>query len=528
MAPHQGRRHVRRRPQGTRGRCQRGFDRYYGLLDAFTNLHHPHRLVEDNHTVEVDQYPDGYYLTDDLTDRAHRLDRARPRRRTRASRSSATSPTVAVHAPLHAQGRRTSRATAAATTPGWDALRRAALRPPAWSSGCSPPGTELPPRNAEAGRRRAAVGRASTPADQALYARYMEVFAAMVDSVDQSGRPPPRRRSTSSASSTTRSSCSCPTTARRGRARRAARRPTSAPSCRKNVKDLEDRDVRPRPHRPGSAGPQTLVHYPRGWAMASNTPFRLYKINTHAGGHSVPFLLSLAPWRPTPPAGHGATSGRYVTDVLPTLLRAVRRRAARRGATASRCSRSTGTSLVPVLADPAARHDRGTAVPRDGRPPRLLRRRTGRSSPATSRSPRSATTSGSSTTSPSDRTELRDLAAEHPERVAELAAGWEAAARANQVYPLEEGSRLRYVVRPPYEDAARRSRCGSCAGTHTLERYRSQLLIQWRVVRRRRRAVVPRAATPACWSPTATRAAATRCTSTTATSWSSRTTATAR
>ena len=50
--------------------CQRGFDRYYGILDAFTNLHHPHRIVEDNHQVEVDQYPDGYYFNDDITDRA--------------------------------------------------------------------------------------------------------------------------------------------------------------------------------------------------------------------------------------------------------------------------------------------------------------------------------------------------------------------------------------------------------------------------------------------------------------------------
>ncbi len=28
--------------------CQRGFDRFYGFLDGFTNLHHPHRLIEDN------------------------------------------------------------------------------------------------------------------------------------------------------------------------------------------------------------------------------------------------------------------------------------------------------------------------------------------------------------------------------------------------------------------------------------------------------------------------------------------------
>ena len=46
-----------------------GSDRFYGILDAFTNPHHPHRLTEDNHVVEIDQYPEGYHLTDDLTDR---------------------------------------------------------------------------------------------------------------------------------------------------------------------------------------------------------------------------------------------------------------------------------------------------------------------------------------------------------------------------------------------------------------------------------------------------------------------------
>ncbi|CAN5206387.1 hypothetical protein BH20ACT3_BH20ACT3_08040 [soil metagenome] len=78
-----------------------------------------------------------------------------------------------------------------------------------------------------------------------------------------------------------------------------------------------------------------------------------------------------------------------------------------------------------------------------------------------------------------DRSETQDLAARQPERVAEMAAGWERAARDNQVYPLDEGSRLRYVVRPPYEDPLQ-DPVRIVAGTHTLERYRSQLLIQWR------------------------------------------------
>ena len=38
-------------------------------------------------------------------------------------------------------------------------------------------------------------------------------------------------------------------------------------------------------------GPQTAVHYPRGWGQASNTPFRLYKANTYAGGIRAPLIV---------------------------------------------------------------------------------------------------------------------------------------------------------------------------------------------------------------------------------------------
>ncbi len=67
-------------------------------------------------------------------------------------------------------------------------------------------------------------------------------------------------------------------------------------------------------------GPQTTPHYPRGWAMASNTPFRLYKINTHAGGHTVPCIVSW-PERFGAAGVGGAFRRQYahLTDVLPTL-----------------------------------------------------------------------------------------------------------------------------------------------------------------------------------------------------------------
>ena len=108
-------------------------------------------------------------------------------------------------------------------------------------------------------------------------------------------------------------------------------------------------------------GPQTTPHYPRGWAMASNTPWRLYKINTHAGGHTVPFILS---W---PGGGLGARAPpgwrrqyTHVTDLLPTLCELVgiepdRRRAdpARPDAPAEPLPLA-GTSFVATLTDPAA------------------------------------------------------------------------------------------------------------------------------------------------------------------------------
>src|SRR3954469_22507952 len=162
--------------------CQRGFDRYYGVLDAFTNLHHPHRSVEDNHTVEVDQYPDGYYVTDDLTDRAIACIR-------QAKASNPSQPffcwfaQIAVHAPLQCKASDLERHRGRYDA-GWDAIRQARYERQV-ELGLLPPGTQLAPRNAEPGDDVPAWDDVD-PADQALYARYMEVYAAMVDSIDQS------------------------------------------------------------------------------------------------------------------------------------------------------------------------------------------------------------------------------------------------------------------------------------------------------------------------------------------------------
>jgi hypothetical protein len=78
-----------------------------------------------------------------------------------------------------------------------------------------------------------------------------------------------------------------------------------------------------------------------------------------------------------------------------------------------------------------------------------------------------------------DPTELRDLAEEHPDKLAELTEAWEQAAWENRIYPLDEGASVKYVTRPErdlvYARPVRIPR-----GTPTLERWRSVQLIWFR------------------------------------------------
>ncbi len=450
---------------------QRGFDRYYGFLDAFTNLHQPHRLVEDNHTVEIDEYPDDYYLTDDLTDRALGM----------IAQVKASNPSTpflcyiaegAVHAPLHCKPEDLERHRGRYAA-GWDAIRDARHKRQL-AMGVIPPGTELPPRNQEEGDEVQAWNDLSRD-DQQLYARYMEVYAAMVDNVDQNvGRLRAGLAEMGVLDNTIFVFMSDNGASREGEGAGTSAYFRTLVS--KNVKDIEDHNA-DRERIDLLGGPRTMVHYPRGWAMVSNTPWRLYKINTHAGGHSVPFIMSWPNGGDTIPVGERRNQWVFVTDVLPTLLEltGVERHETRAGITLQPLA---GTTLTPALRDANAAHahteqhfemagHRGYY--REGW--EIVTRH------------RALTEFGDHEWElyhlTADPTELQNLAADQPERVAEMAARWEEKARDNQVYPLDEGSRVRFVTRPPYEDPFKEP-VRLLRRVHTLERYRSQLLIQWR------------------------------------------------
>ncbi len=444
--------------------CQRGFDRYYGILDGFTNLHHPHRLIQDNSVVEVDRYPDGYYLTDDLTDRViawwKELRASHPRRPWFTYLAH-----PAVHAPLHAKPDDLARYRDAYHQ-GWDALRAERFARQQ-ELGIVEPGTEVSPRNPEEGDDVRPWDDLSDD-ERRLFARHMEVYAAAVDGVDQSvGRLLAALDEQGEADNTI-----VVFTSDNGASREGEEAGTSGYYVhllgRPELEaDLARLDL--------LGGPQTMPHYPRGWAMAGNTPFRLYKINTHAGGHSVPFILA---W-PDGVAARGELRRQYahVVDLLPTLLDLTGVEAP-----TERAGRAlipmAGRSFAATLGDPEESSTRTEQVYecqghrgyyRDGW--EVVARHVPMT-PFTDEEWELFDLAA-------DPTELRDLAAEQPERVAELAAAWDTAAWAEQIYPLDEGSHLKFVQRPP-RALAFSEPVTILPGTPTLERWRSMELINMR------------------------------------------------
>jgi arylsulfatase A-like enzyme len=450
---------------------QRGFDRYFGFLDGFTNLFQPHRLVEDNHALEVDSYPEDYFLTDDLTDRAIRMIRE-------CRASDPDKPFFlyhahgAVHAPLHAKEADIQR-HAEAYHEGWDVIRRRRHERQI-ELGVIPPGTELAPRNSEPGDE---VGAWDELDDdrRRLFARYMAIYAAMVDNVDQNvGRLRAALEEMGEWDNTIFVFTSDNGGSREGevdgtsaylRTLHFSRTGTEEPF----EEDLARYDV--------LGGPTTMPHYPRGWAMVSNTPFRLYKINTHRGGHSVPFVVS---W----PAG-GVPAGEvreqfvHVSDLLPTFLSV---------AGVERPDRWNGEPVLPLFGEDVGRtlfdgeapgRSKDLMVENEGH--RGFRRGNWEAvAHHESRTPFSEDRWELFDLS-NDPSQVRDLAREQPQLLAEMIAAWEESAWDNQVFPLDEGTGYRYLLRPPWTERYDRPMVLR-PGTPSLDRWRSQRLILWRDV----------------------------------------------
>jgi arylsulfatase A-like enzyme len=282
----------------------RGFDRYYGFMDAETDQYSP-ELVRDNTPVEQPRsYAEGYHLTEDLTDQAIRY----------IADHAADAPDTpwltwlafgACHAP-HQAPRDLILKYDQRFQHGWDVERDERLARQK-AMGVVPAQTRMPPRND--------LVRAwadHTDDERRLFARLQGAFAAMLEHADRNlARLVAFLEAAGLKDDTLILVMSDNGASQEG-----------GPFGMVNA--MGPYNGKPEPMAEKIAriddigGPDTHSNFPWGWAMASNTPLKRYKQNTHGGGIRDPLVAS---W----PNGIAERGGlrhqfRHASDVTPTIL----------------------------------------------------------------------------------------------------------------------------------------------------------------------------------------------------------------
>ena len=402
---------------------QRGFERFWGYLDGETNHWLPPYLWRGNEIVQVPE--DGsFFFPDAMTDEAIAM-----LRDLRAADPDKPfflyyAPHVA-HAPHHTKSEDRAR-YAGAYARGWDAVRAERL--------ARQKQLGIAPENAELAPYYPGVGPWSElePDAQRMAARLQENYAAFVDNLDQNlGRLVDWLAGRGELANTL-----ILVTSDNGGSREVAGIGSwNAMQYYHGVAaTLEDNLA----HYDEIGEITTHPHYPHGWMQASNTPFPWAKTMTHGGGVRAPLIVS---W-PARIRDAGAVRPQFhhVIDLAPTVLEAagVEPPAERRGRPARPME---GVSLVYSF-------DSAEAPSRRREQYYEMEGHRGYVADgwkiATHRNP------GQAWDEPpwqlyhldEDFAEHDDLAARHPEKVAELEAKWWRAAERFQVLPVDDRSPL--------------------------------------------------------------------------------------
>lgn len=281
---------------------QRGFDRYYGFLDGCTDQYEP-ELYEDNHQIDTPAR-EGYHLSEDLADRAIGMIRDHEAFRPDAPFFLQFA-LGATHAPFQAPASYIEKYVSTFTK-GWDATRADRLRRQI-ELGLVPAGTDL-------AERPDGVPAWDDLDDDAktVYAHLQAAFAGFLEHADaQIGRLMGAITELGLRDDTIVVVLSDNGASREGGEHGDS--DTNAPYSGISRPPGEQLDV-----IADLGGPTTGAHYPEGWAMAGNTPFRYYKQFVDLGGVRSPLVLS---W-PAGVGSRGAVSDSFVhaIDIAPTLL----------------------------------------------------------------------------------------------------------------------------------------------------------------------------------------------------------------
>lgn len=282
----------------------RGFDRYYGFMDAETDQFAP-ELVRDNTPIDAPgTFATGYHLTEDLTDQAIRY----------IADHTADAPDKpwlcwlaygACHAP-HQAPQDLIRHYDGVFSDGWDAEReRRLVRQKAM--GIVPADTRMPPRN-----DMVRPWSEHSDDERRLFARLQGAFAAMLHHADQNLA----RLVAFLDEAGLRDDTLILVLSDNGASQEGG--PFGM------VNAMGPYNGKPEPIAEKIAriddigGPDTHTNFPWGWAMASNTPLKRYKQNTHGGGIRDPLV---ACWpKGIKARGELRHQFRHASDLTPTLL----------------------------------------------------------------------------------------------------------------------------------------------------------------------------------------------------------------
>ena len=394
--------------------CQRGFDRFFGTIAGAGSFFQPATLTRDNENIEqtAREDPDFYY-TDAISDHAAGFirehvaaDAARP--------FFLYVPYTAPHWPLHARDRDIAKYRGRYDR-GWDVIRKERHQRMI-NMGLIDPKWTLPERDKRVlawdevdkkkvgGKVEEALDKVNRTLKEEM-ARKMEVYAAMIDSMDQGiGRIVETLTELGQLDNTLvifladNGGCDEWGTYGFGWNRLIA-----------NGADAGTRD--------------SSISYGPAWAHVSNTPFRWYKLYTHEGGISTPLI---AHW-PARIKDHGKLRSQlgHIIDVMPTLLEVAGGEYPRQHA-GEKIWPMEGKSLVPALDNKPVEREClfwehiGNRAVRQGKWKLVARRPTG---------------PWQLYDMEADRTETNDLSQKHPEKVKELAEKWDAWAKRANVMP---------------------------------------------------------------------------------------------
>lgn len=285
---------------------QRGFERFWGVLDGEASQWNPALLYQGNAVIETPTDGD-FYLPDAMAAQAIQMLKDQ-RATSRSTPFFLYYASMATHAPHHTRAADRDKYRGAFDQ-GYDAIRRQRLQRQK-AVGLVPPNTKLAPYYP--GVKPWADLSAN---EKKVSARLQENYAAYLDSTDQQiGKLLDYLRAVGELDNTL-----IILSSDNGASRETGTVGTTmatrylhgiADTTEKNLEDFDK-----------IGGPESHPNYPHGWMQASNTPFKYSKASTHGGGVRDPLIIH---W----PAGFSSRGElrnqfHHINDLMPTVLEVV-------------------------------------------------------------------------------------------------------------------------------------------------------------------------------------------------------------